>query len=82
MKKVILLAWLLQIVIYPNYKGIQGEVDYSRPAIVIDKDEVYQTIPGTTERDYTKPSYTIEDKRPDTRRHHQRYIIDMEDPLE
>jgi hypothetical protein len=74
---------LLQVVIYPNYKGIEGERDFQRPSIVIDKNEIYQTIPNTNIRDYTKPSYTIErdpNCRPVTPR--SRYLIDMEDPLE
>ena len=80
----LLLLGLMQVVIYPNYKGIEGEIDYQRPAIVIDKNEIYQTYPGTTERDYTKDSYTIE-RQPDRYspiRPNSRFIINMEDPLE
>lgn len=82
-KTFILACVLFQIVIYPSYKGIQGEIDYGRPAIVIDRNEIYQTYPGTTERDYTKDSWTIE-REPtisEPTRLRSRHIIDMEDPL-
>jgi hypothetical protein len=48
-----------QTTITPTYPGTTWK-DYSKPSIVIDKDEIYQTYPGTTWKDYSKPGYKIE----------------------
>lgn len=48
-----------QTTLTPTYPGTNWK-DYSKPSIVIDKDEIYQTYPGTSMKDYTKPGYKIE----------------------
>lgn len=47
-------------VIQPNLDGTDWH-DYSKPSLVIDDGQIYQTLPGGLGRDYSAPGYYIDD---------------------
>ena len=70
MKKLILVALLLQTVIYPTLPGTDIR-DYNQPGVRIERNgNAYPTLPGSNIRDYSRPGFKIDEVTIDRYRGH------------